>query len=291
VKNRPNIIIVPDRKTIDLIKEQKTEDWYVGWCSGRDVYILDRNNYEIIVICNGCTDNTANVTRSINSKIICLETDIQSKTNAINIGEKISRYFPRIYLDADIIVSLNTIDALCAKLNEGYLAASPEVKMNLDSCSYLVKAYYNIWLSLPYCKSGMIGTGVYALSEKGRNVFTKFPDVIADDEYVRLNFSNEERVRLDGYYSIVNAPKNIFGLLRIKTRSRLGGYELKKRFPLLVKSEEKNYFDAVKLLLPKFYLWPYLTIYILVNIITRIRAKLLLDSNDLRWQRDDSSRE
>jgi len=44
--NRPNIIIVPDRRTIDLLKGTKTENWLVGWTNGTDVYILDYRNYE-----------------------------------------------------------------------------------------------------------------------------------------------------------------------------------------------------------------------------------------------------
>lgn len=40
--NRPNLILVPDRKTIDLLMGRKTEDWVVGWASrSKDVYVLD----------------------------------------------------------------------------------------------------------------------------------------------------------------------------------------------------------------------------------------------------------
>ena len=41
---------------------------------------------------------------------------------------------------------------------------------------------------LPYVREGMIGVGVYALSEKGPERFAEFPDVIADDGYVRMLF-------------------------------------------------------------------------------------------------------
>lgn len=251
---------------------------------------LGRNNYEIIVICNGCDDSTADVVRSISEKIICLETNIKSKTNAINMGEEYSHYFPRIYLDADVTLSLDTLDALCAKLNEGYFAVSPSVKMNLESCSYIVKSYYDIWLSLPYCKAGMIGAGVYALSESGRKRFESFPDIIADDEYVRLHFSQKERAKIDNQYSLVYAPKNLSGLIKIKTRSRLGGYELRKKFPDLVNNNDKDYYGVIKQSLPKVQAWPKFAIYLFINIFTRIRARMLLTSNELSWERDDTSR-
>src|SRR4030065_1782845 len=44
--NKPNLFVVPDRKTIDLLLGRKTEDWIVGWSKGKDAYILDRNNLE-----------------------------------------------------------------------------------------------------------------------------------------------------------------------------------------------------------------------------------------------------
>jgi hypothetical protein len=44
---RPNLIIVPDRKTIDALRGEKTEDWVVGWADGNAVYLLSDKNYEI----------------------------------------------------------------------------------------------------------------------------------------------------------------------------------------------------------------------------------------------------
>lgn len=44
--NRPHIILVPDRKTIDSLKGQKTEDWIVGWAGSGNVYLLEDKNFE-----------------------------------------------------------------------------------------------------------------------------------------------------------------------------------------------------------------------------------------------------
>lgn len=47
--NTPVIIIVPDRKTIDKLKQQKTENWITGWAevyNSVKVYLLDPTNYE-----------------------------------------------------------------------------------------------------------------------------------------------------------------------------------------------------------------------------------------------------
>lgn len=40
------IFIVKDRKGINLILGKKTEPWVIGWVRGKDVYLLDRKNFE-----------------------------------------------------------------------------------------------------------------------------------------------------------------------------------------------------------------------------------------------------
>ena len=77
----------------------------------------------------------------------------------------------------------------------------------------------------------MIGVGVYALSEEGRGRFEEFPDVIADDGYVRMLFSSSERVHVDDAPVRVYAPARVSDLMRIKTRSRLGRYQLQAALP------------------------------------------------------------
>ncbi len=45
-RNRPRIVLMKNRKTIDLFREKKTPDWLVGWVGGRAIYILDKKGYE-----------------------------------------------------------------------------------------------------------------------------------------------------------------------------------------------------------------------------------------------------
>ena len=138
----------------------------------------------------------------------------------------------------------------------------------------------------------MIGTGVYALSDEGRKRFDSFPPIIADDGYVRALFKTEERTSVESCYSLVRAPTNLGSLIKIKTRSRLGRYELKIKFPALLRSEEKNYGKALIRLFTKVYLWPKIIVYFYVNFITRFRAKHYARSQGFKgWERDESSRE
>jgi hypothetical protein len=81
------------------------------------------------------------------------------------------------------------------------------------------------------------------------------------------------------------------GLIKIKTRSRLGGYELQQKFPELLQKEEKNYGNAMLKLLGRISLWPKIPVYLLVNMIARIRAKRHTQQCGFTgWERDDSSR-
>ena len=45
-RNKPNIFLMKDRKTINEIRGKETENWIVGWVNNKDVYILDKENYE-----------------------------------------------------------------------------------------------------------------------------------------------------------------------------------------------------------------------------------------------------
>ena len=253
---------------------------------------LEEENFEVIVICNGCEDNTARIVAQTSKKIVCVEIDETSKTKALNIGDQIAKYFPRIYLDADVILPMVTIKALCDTLNrKDLVAVSPEVKMIFYGASWFVKAYYEIWLSLPYCKKGMIGSGVYALSKEGRNRFDNFPEVIADDGYVRCLFYEHERGVVKGSYSFVKAPRSLYALIKIKTRSRFGRYELEEKFPDIICNESKNYWQALKLLLQNINLWPKVFVYLIMNYVTRLRAKWQYYNHITVWERDDSSRQ
>lgn len=45
-RNRPNIILMKDRKTIDAHRKTKTPLWLVGWVWNGNIHILDKDNYE-----------------------------------------------------------------------------------------------------------------------------------------------------------------------------------------------------------------------------------------------------
>lgn len=249
---------------------------------------------EVVVVCNGCQDRTAEIARSFGSAVRVVETAQASKSLALNLGDAQATGFPRIYVDADVVIGLASIRAMAKALETQAPAAAPRPSIEYDpATSWAVRAYYRAWMSLPYMQEGMVTAGVYGLSREGRARFGEFPDVLADDGYVRLLFDKHERVEVAEAESVVYAPTNLADLLRIRTRARLGWMELRQRFPELFAREvtPKRYAAALigMALRPRAYLDA--AIYVLVTaaslISARARARNL---GRYVWARDDSSR-
>ena len=245
----------------------------------------------IVVVCNGCSDETATIARSFGSTVRVIESDVASKTHALNIGDQISSGFPRIYVDADIVITLDAVRALAKRLERGdVLAVAPTPDIDLTGCSRAVRLYFGIRSRLPSSRQGFGGSGVYALSETGRGRFAQFPDVIADDTYVRLQFKPEERETLGSVRSTVFPARTIRQLITVRSRAYAGNFELARRFPnLCMNKGESN--DRTLIGLFKYNrLWPGLLIYCYVNILARCRAVVRSRIRASVWPRDDTSR-
>ncbi|MEE9405175.1 MAG: glycosyltransferase [Algisphaera sp.] len=190
---------------------------------------------EIVVACNGCTDNTAKIARVFEPSVRVVETPVASKTQALNLGDATATVFPRFYLDADVRVTAIALQQTAQLFQtQGILAASPTLRIDTTGCSWAVKAFYRAWQRRPYFHHGHLGSGVYAASAEGRARFDLFPNLIADDEFFRLHFHETERANAANAFFEIRAPRRIWGVIKVKTRSRLGRLELKKRFPKLI---------------------------------------------------------
>jgi glycosyltransferase involved in cell wall biosynthesis len=251
---------------------------------------------DIVVVCNGCSDDSAAIARRFGPPVRVIETAVPSKTNALNLGDAAASSFPRIYLDADVIISHEAVRQLAeAVTTGGALAAAPmPINVFLPGTAWSVRAFYRLWTALPHIGEGMIASGAYALSEAGRSRFGQFPDLIADDGFVRVLFEPHERMQVSRAASHVYAPLTLEYLLKIKTRSRLGVLQLRERYPELTQREAKTKDYKAGLLTifsrPSLYL---ATIpYAYVSLISRFRAEA--QNKTLAkyiWERDESSRE
>lgn len=246
---------------------------------------------EVIVVCNDCVDNTASVARSFGAPVRVIETEIGSKTHALNLGDKAAVGFPRIYADADVLITIGSIRMLASRLKRGdVLAAAPRSRVDLSGCSLCVRAYYDIRSRLPSSREGIGGSGVYALSDAGRGRFGEFPDVTADDGFVRLQFKPEERETLVTATSVVFAPRSVKDLILIRTRAYYGTYELARRFPgVWTNLGKRNHLTIIGLLVIP-HLWPKMAVYCLVNVVARYKASARLYAGLSLWERDQTSR-
>lgn len=247
---------------------------------------------EVVVACNGCHDATAQIARSFGEPVRVIEVAEASKIAALNAGDAAARGFPRFYVDADVLLTFESVRAVARVLQEGaVMAAAPRMRVDLEGASWPVRAFYRVWLRQPYHVQGHVGSGVYAVSRQGRKRFGRFPAVIADDEFFRLQFApHERRVVEEAEFQIV-APRRLWGLIRVKTRSRLGLYQLRTMYPHLRERRRKRGGRAWRAWEVDAGTWPDAAAYVLVNLITRVRARLQMRRlARYRWERDESSR-
>ena len=210
-----------------------------------------------------------------------------SKTYAFNLGDQFSRFFPRIYVDADIVITAGAIRALAARLERGdVLAVAPTPDIDTTGCSWPVRLYFSIRHRLPSSRQGFGGSGVYALSEAGHTRFAQFPDVIADDTFVRLQFKLEERETLTSARSTVFRAA-VRQWIAVRLVPTLGTFELARRFPELRANMGETNNRALIQLFKQPRLWPGLAIFCCVNIIARCRAVVRSRIKTAVWQRDN----
>lgn len=248
---------------------------------------------DVIVVCNGCTDDTARRARVYGPIVRVIETPVASKSHALNLGDRAARGFPRFYIDADVVVSLESVRGVAAVLDAGAaLAAAPRAEFDLSGCASGVRAFYRVWQALPYLRQGMVGSGAYALGREGRARFDQFPAITADDAFVRLQFRSDERQTVPTCSFTVTPPRTLGMLIRIKTRGHFGNFELKHRHPHLFANEDVQHGAALRrLAIRRPAMLPDIAIYAFVRLVSRLLSyRRYYLGNHRFWERDNSSR-
>ncbi|KUM39442.1 hypothetical protein AR539_01900 [Arthrobacter sp. EPSL27] len=180
---------------------------------------------EVIVACNGCSDNTAGVARGF-AGVAVLELDQASKAAALNAGDAAASRWPRLYLDADVEASPAAVRSVFAALNSGQvLAARPAARFELQDAHPLVRSYYRTRLRLPSARGGLWGGGAYGLSQEGRQRFGPFPALTADDLFVDRLFEPAEKAVLDVDPVVVRPPRTPGGQIAVLHRVYRGNAE------------------------------------------------------------------
>lgn len=181
---------------------------------------------DLIVVCNGCTDETADVARSVPGAQV-LELEQGSKPAALNAGDGAAVLWPRLYLDADVQISAESVVGVLDRLaQDDVFAASPDSRYDSRGATALVRSYYRAKDRISQHKSTMWSAGAYGLNERGHARLGEFPVVTGDDLYVDSLFDADEKVIVPTDPSVRMTPANAASLLSILRRHHRGVSEL-----------------------------------------------------------------
>lgn len=181
---------------------------------------------EVIVACNGCTDDTAAIAASFPG-VAVLDLKKPSKTAALNAADAVCSRWPRLYLDADIEITANAAAQVFEHLAApGALAARPSFRYETTGADPLVQAYYRARMRIPALTEHLWGAGAYAVSAAGHARFPQFPTTTADDVFVDSLFRLGEKVVLSTDPVIVRVPQNTRELHKTLRRVYRGKHQL-----------------------------------------------------------------
>ena len=198
-------------------------------CIGSTLHSLTKEaktgEFDVIIVCNGCSDNTAEIAREACEQARIVETPVASKTNALNIGLQEARCKMVVFLDADIKTSATSVRLLLkALIASNCDLAFGKAEFNTKNCSPAVGAFYQAWHLNPYFDGGKVG-GFFAVSAAGLKRLSSFPDLTNDDEYVRrMLMANSVFVPAATY--AVEPPRTLASLIKVRSRVYRGNKQL-----------------------------------------------------------------
>lgn len=189
--------------------------------------LISSPEVDVIVVCNGCTDGTAEVARRY-AGVTVLETPVGSKPTAMNLADAATKRWPRLYLDADIEVEASAVEAVFRELSRpgAPLASRPSSIVDTRGAMFLVRSYYRARARIPERATRLWGAGLFAASEEGHARFAAFPEVAADDSWFDGLFAEGEKTIVETAPARVHAPRTTAALLQILGRHRRGYVEL-----------------------------------------------------------------
>ncbi|MEP2681088.1 MAG: glycosyltransferase [Sulfitobacter sp.] len=201
---------------------------------------------EVIVVANGCTDDTAELARrkapafeARGWALRVLEMAQGSKLGALNAGEAAARGEALVYLDADVLISPPLLTQLAEALVEDaprYASGMPQVTTSGD---WVTRHYTRFWQTTGFMTHGVPGFGVFAMNRAGRARWGDWPDIISDDTFARLNFRPEERIAVPAPYAWPMI-EGFAPLVRVRRRQDVGVAEVEQLFPDLMRNDDAH---------------------------------------------------
>jgi glycosyltransferase involved in cell wall biosynthesis len=260
--------------------------------------IPDASKMQVIVAANGCNDDTVIIAHKAAPDAVVLDLPVGSKTAAMNAANREALHFPRIYLDADVQCSYGSLLAVAQALREpGVMAAAPTLRMDLSRSNWLVCAYYRVWLTQPYVKRALVGSGCFGLSQAAYERIGDFPPITGDDIWVYSRFPEAERRNIANdaegrpVWFLVSPPRRVIDQIRVETRRRLGNEQILRDYPSPHYAGSNTAGDLRDALRGGASVLDVL-VYLVIKALVRIRVKRARrERKDIVWERDLAARE
>jgi glycosyltransferase involved in cell wall biosynthesis len=251
----------------------------------------------LIVVANGCSDDTAAIARTFipaarlrGFELMVFELSKGSKPDALNFGDLFMLPGVRLYVDADVRLSRDALEGVAAELESGRCHLCAPALQVEQAGSAFTRSYAKVWQELPVVRFGVIGCGLYAVSEAGRRRWSRFPSIISDDKFVRLSFApHERRVASRGAFR-VQMPEGLRELTLVRGRWCRGNRDLARQFPEIARREPNRYLATIAFLLTRPDLWPSAPGFILVFVLGHLAALHRAGVGIGLWERANGAR-
>jgi len=265
----------------------------IGRLLGQLVSAVRPGELDVIVVANGCTDDTAEVAAAFGAPVRVVSIPVASKRAALVAGDEAASDFPRMYVDADVEMGTEDIRALDEALRQsGALAAGPQRVLALAGSHWLVRWYYDVWARLPEVRSGLFGRGVIGLSEAGHARVASLTPLLADDLAASLVFAPDERVIVPAAQVIIHPPRTAGDLLRRRIRATMGVTQVEQEEGAPSSTARTSPADLLTIIgwNPRMALR--VGVFMAVAVLARLRARRAVRRRDYsKWLRDESSRQ
>ena len=232
---------------LSLIIPASNEAHHIGPCLEGVLAQTGPEALQVIVAANGCTDDTADRARAFAPRIeargwtlTVLDIAQGGKIRALNAACAVAEHRAQAFLDADIVME----PPLLAQVMEALDTDAPRYATGrlriARAKSRVSRLYGRTWERLPFMRTGTApGAGFFAVNEAGRARWDTFPDIIADDGYVRWLFAPDERIEVAAGYQWP-LVEGFRALVRVRARQDAGGRQLLALYPELLANEDKD---------------------------------------------------
>jgi Glycosyl transferase family 2 len=246
----------------------------------------------VIVVANGCSDDTAEVAANFGPSVRVLSIPVASKYEALVAADHATKDFPRVYVDADVELRTEDVRALVAALSQpGVLAVAPERVLALAGRPWPVRWFYDVWTRLPEVRHGLWGRGVIAVGQSGQERMSSLPPLIGDDLAASLLFAPHERSIVTEARVIVHTPRTFADLLRRRIRAATGTAQIERVPDAPASTARTRISDLTAIVRSEPRMAAQVAFFLSMALLARLRARRAVASGDYStWLRDESSR-